>query len=172
MNILLGVSGSIALYRACELVRSLTKKNHLVRVIMTRTAEKWISPTLFASLSGQTVYTNRSYQSMPHIDVRKGSDIFLIAPATAHLIAKAACGLADDVLSTTMLAFENNIHLAPAMNPHMYNHPIVQKNIATLKEIGYHILEPISGEAVCGDSGEGKMMLVDDIMQHIQKLTQ
>ena len=145
MTILLGVSGSIALYRSCELVRCLIKNGYSVRVVMTRTAERWISPTLFGALSNEIVYTNRSYQSMPHIDIRKDCDLFLIAPATAHLIAKAACGMADDILSTTLLSFSGEVWFAPAMNPGMYNHVIVQKNIFTLKKSGYKILEPISG---------------------------
>ena len=169
MNILLGVSGSIALYRACDLVRSLKAKGHSVQVVMSRTAEKWISPVLFSNLSGEAVCTNKSQQGMPHIDLRDGKDLFLIAPATANLIAKAACGLANDILSTTMLSFPGEIWLAPAMNPHMYAHTIVQKNLAVLKEIGYRILEPTSGEAVCGDVGEGKMMPVDDIVRLCQQ---
>ena len=169
MNILIGVSASIAIYKSCELVRMLKKEGHSVQVVMTQTAESWISPTIFAALSDNEVHTNHTYRSMPHIDIRKGLDLFLIAPATANLIAKAAHGIANDILTTTLLSFTGEKWFAPAMNPGMYSHEIVQRNIAILREIGYSILEPVSGEAVCGDIGEGKMMKIEDIFELVQR---
>ena len=169
MNILLGVSASIAIYRSCELVRLAKKAGYSVRVVMTRMAESWISPTIFSALSENQVYTNHDYQSMPHIDIRKDLDLFLVAPATANVIAKAAHGIADDILTATLLSFTGERWFAPAMNPNMYSHQLVQKNIAILREVGYSILEPISGEAVCGDLGEGKMMGIEDIFARIRK---
>ena len=147
----------------------LKKEGHSVWVVMTRTAERWISPTIFAALSDNKVYTNRAYQSMPHIDIRKDLDLFLIVPATANVIAKAAHGIADDVLTTTLLSFTGEKWFAPAMNPDMYSHKAVQKNIVILRETGCSILDPASGEAVCGDIGEGKMMKIEDIFELIRK---
>ncbi len=172
MNILIGISGSIAIYRTCELVRMLTKEGHHVRVAMTRTAAKWVSPTIFAALSGDEVYTDNMSQKMPHIDIRKDLHLFLISPATANIIAKAANGISDNILTSTLLSFHGPRWIAPAMNPYMYSHPAVQKNISILKEFGYRILDPDNGEAVCGDIGEGKMMPIEEILKQVRNLNQ
>ncbi|HRP68692.1 MAG TPA: flavoprotein [Turneriella sp.] len=185
MNIILGVSASVALYKACDLTRELTKAGHHVHIAMTRTAASWINPILFEALSGNAVYTddsqgtyaatvscterNRDRQisassGMAHIDIRKDADVMLVAPATADLIARAAAGRGDDIVAATLLSFSGPRYIAPAMNPFMYAHPATQKNLQTLKEYGYRILDSANGEAVCGDVGQGKMMAVADII--------
>ena len=170
MNILIGVSASIAIYRSCELVRELAKKGHKVRVVMTRNAQTWVSPVLFAALSENEVYTESLNQgsAMPHIDIRKDLDLFLVAPATAHLVARAALGMADDILCATLLSFDGPRWFAPSMNPYMYAHPATRQNLEKLKSYGYHILDPQNGEAVCGDEGEGKMMGIPQILAEIE----
>lgn len=164
MTIIVGVSASVAIYRACDLVRELTKAGHVVRVIMSRTAASWINPILFEALSGNSVITDETASGMAHIEVRKGADLLLIAPATADLIARAAQGRADDILTATLLAYDGPRWLAPAMNPSMYAHPATQAALATCRSYGYRILDAAEGEAVCGDVGQGKMMAVNDIL--------
>lgn len=173
MNILIGVSASIAIYRSLDLVRNLTKKGHSVKVTMTRTAEKWINPVLFSALSENPVYTEsqNAESAMPHIDVRENLDIYLIAPATSDLIARAAVGRADDIVTATLLSYEGPRMIAPSMNPFMYRHPATQKNLNILKEYGYHIISPLEGEAVCGDVGEGKMASIDQLILEIKKFS-
>ena len=168
MNILLGVSGSIALYRSLELARLFVKKNHNVTVAMTPTAATWISPLMFSAITNNTVYTDSAKQEMAHIYLREKLDVFIIAPATANVIAKAACGIADNIVTATLLAYHGPRWIAPAMNPFMYSHPIVKKNIQILEEINYHIFQPTSGEAICGDVGEGKMTPIEDIVLHLE----
>ncbi|MBV6494688.1 MAG: Coenzyme A biosynthesis bifunctional protein CoaBC [Turneriella sp.] len=184
MKIILGVSASIALYRACDIVRELTKAGHSVRVAMTRTAQSWINPVLFEALSGNEVYTDanegsrfghnqdtsRTSHGMAHIEIREGADLMLVAPATADLVARAAQGMANCIVTATLLSFGGPRFIAPAMNPFMYSHPATQKNLKTLAEFGYHILDAASGEAVCGDAGQGKMMAVKDIIAAITNL--
>ncbi len=169
-NILLGVSASIAIYRSCDLTRELTKLGYTVRVVMTRTAAQWIHPLIFEALSGQKVITEGSSDlSMPHIDLRSGIDLYLIVPATADIIARAAVGRADDIVTATLLSYPGPRWLAPAMNPYMYSHPATQKNLQILRGYGYRILDPVEGTAVCGDEGQGKMMAVTDIIRAIQE---
>ena len=171
MKILIGISGSIAIYKSCELIRELNKMGHSIFVGMTKTATEWINPLIFETLSGNLVYTNNYNQnltsSMSHIDIRDSLDLIVIAPATANIIAKAANGIADDFLTTTLLTFAGERWFAPAMNPNMWTHPAVQKNIKQLKEYGYKIIQPATGEAICGDIGQGKMaeikMIIDEI---------
>lgn len=167
MTIILGVSASIAIYKACDLTRELTKAGHQVRVIMTRTAAQWINPILFEALSNHPVLTDNPGQhgaGMAHINVRTGADLMLVAPASADLIARAAQGRADDILAATLLAFEGPRWFAPAMNPAMYAHPATQNSLQALRSYGYRILDAANGEAVCGDVGQGKMMSVADII--------
>lgn len=167
MKIILGVSASVAIYKACDIVRELTKSGHDVRVIMTRTAASWINPVLFEALSECAVITDATATGMEHIKVREGADLMLVAPASADLIARAAQGRADDILAATLLAYEGPRYLAPAMNPNMYAHPATQANLARLKEFGYRVLDSANGEAVCGDVGQGKMMAVADILRAV-----
>lgn len=164
MTIILGISASVAIYKACDIVRELTKAGHSVRVAMTRSASNWINPVLFEALSSNEVITDDTASGMAHIDIRTGADLMLIAPATADLIARAAQGRADDIVTATLLAYDGPRYIAPAMNPYMYAHPATQANLKTLKSFGYQILDSANGEAVCGDVGQGKMMAVADIL--------
>lgn len=172
-KILVGVTASIALYKACDLVRNLTKLGYDVQVVMTHNASQWIAPLVFETLSGNNVITpqdanDSSDLAMPHIDLRNELDLFLIAPATADCIARAALGRADDPLCATLLSYEGTKMFAPAMNPFMYKHPATQKNLQILQSYGYKILSPANGAAVCGDIGEGKMMAVEDIIEQVE----
>lgn len=169
MTVLIGVTASVAMYRTCDIVRGLTKKGHDVRVAMTRTAEQWISPVLFSALSGNDVYSDNINEKsgMPHIDIRKDLDVYLVAPATADVIARAATGRADDIVTATLLSFNGPRVFAPSMNPYMYSHPATQKNMAELKKFGYLFIDPANGDAVCGDSGDGKMAPVEEIIDFI-----
>jgi len=171
MNILIGVSASIAIYKSCDLVRELTKKGHNVKVAMTRTAESWISPVIFQALSNNKVYTSSQNidEAMPHIEIRENLDLMIVAPATANLMARAANGMADDIITATLLSFDGEKWIAPSMNPYMFAHPATQKNMKILSEYGYKILDSKDGAAVCGDKGKGKMMSIEDIIKLIQK---
>ncbi len=167
MKIILGVSASVAIYKACDICRELTKAGHDVHVVMTRTAAQWINPVLFEALSNNPVITDATASGMAHIDIRTGADLMLVAPASADLIARAAQGRADDILAATLLAYTGPRYLTPAMNPSMYAHLATQKNLETCKSYGYHILDSANGEAVCGDVGQGKMMTVSDVLTAI-----
>lgn len=167
MKVIFGVSASIAIYKACDLVRELTKAGHDVHVVMTRTAVSWINPIIFEALSENDVITDESATGMEHIRIREGADLMLVAPASADLIARAAQGRADDILAATLLAYDGPRFVAPAMNPNMYSHPATRANLARLKEYGYKVLDSANGEAVCGDVGQGKMMAVVDILRAV-----
>ena len=160
-NIVLGVSGGIAAYKACELTSRLKKLNANVDVIMTKSAAEFVTPLTFQSLSLNQVVTDMfdkpKYWEIEHISLAKKADIFVIAPATANVIGKLANGIADDMLTTTAMATRAIKLIAPAMNTNMYENPVVQKNIQNLKEMGYHFIEPGEGRLACGDVGKGKM---------------
>ncbi len=165
MKILLGVSSSIALYKALDLVSLLRKKGHEIRVIMTQNATKMVSPILFHSLSAYPVAYNEFAEKdyIPHISLSDWADILAIVPATANIIGKMAGGIGDDLLSTTYLAFNKPVVIAPAMNVKMFAHPIVQQNIQSLKKRGHVIIEPDIGMLACGYQGKGRLALVEDI---------
>ncbi|MDH5717690.1 MAG: phosphopantothenoylcysteine decarboxylase [Spirochaetia bacterium] len=171
MNILLGVSASVAIYKACDLVRNLSKLGHNVCVVLTKEAAKLISPVLFSSLSGKKTYVNfeDAENGMAHIECRNNIDLFLIAPATADLLSRLACGRADDVLTAAFLSYEGKKWIAPSMNPNMFKNPATQKNLLTLKEYGCKILSSADGESVCGETGEGKMMSIEEIIAEVEK---
>jgi len=158
-NILLGVAASIAAYKACDLVSDLKKKNYSVTVVMTKDAHHFVTPLSLQSLSGNEVVVD--FFSVPgrakpvHIELAKKSDVILVAPATADIIAKLACGLADDVLTCTVLASEVPLVIVPAMNEKMYFNKITQENVARLKKHGAIFVEPIKGHLVCMDEGVG-----------------
>ena len=160
-NIVLGVSGGIAVYKACELVSRLMKLNAGVHVIMTGSAAKFVAPLTFQSLSLNQVvvdmFESPNYWGIEHISLAKLADVLVIAPATANIIGKLAAGIADDMLSTTVMATKAQVIIAPAMNTNMYENPVVQKNIQRLKELGYIFVEPDEGRLACGDVGKGKL---------------
>jgi phosphopantothenoylcysteine decarboxylase/phosphopantothenate--cysteine ligase len=161
-RILLGVSGGIAAYKSCELVRRLRDLDAQVRVVMTERATHFVSPTTFQALSGQTVrvslWDEQAEAAMGHIELARWAERILIAPASADLLARLAHGLADDLLTTLCLASAAPLYLAPAMNQQMWAHPAVQANIETLRQRGAHLLGPAAGEQACGDIGSGRML--------------
>ena len=178
-TVLLGVTGSIAAYKAADLASRLMKQHAQVHVIMTENAAKFISPITFETLTNRKCITDtfdRDYPSdhpveVEHIALAKKADLVIVAPATANIIAKMAYGIADDMLSTTLLACTCPVLVSPAMNTKMYEHPATQANLAVLRQRGVKIIEPSSGLLACGDEGKGKLpepaVLVDHILAEI-----
>lgn len=160
-TIVIGVTGGIAAYKALDIISSLKKKNIEIHVIMTKSATEFVSPLSFQALSQNMVIVDmfeepRSWE-IQHISLAKKADLMLIVPATANIIGKVANGIADDMLSTTIMAAKAPVIFAPAMNTNMYNNPIVQDNIKKLKDFGYIFINPSKGRLACGDEGEGKL---------------
>ena len=158
-NIVIGVTGSIAAFKVAGWVSTLAKAEARVTVIMTDSAMRFVSPLTFTSLSGEKVYTDMFADGpdMSHIRLATEADLFIIAPATAHTIAKLAHGLSDNLLTTTVLATRAKVIVCPAMNGRMYSHPATQLNIATLKELNYQVIDPASGMMACKDEGQGRL---------------
>jgi phosphopantothenoylcysteine decarboxylase / phosphopantothenate---cysteine ligase len=167
----IGVSGGIAVYKALDVVSALRKKDIDVRVIMTESATKFVTPLPFQSLSQNMVVTDMFAEpkafEIQHISLAKKADVFLVAPATANIIGKVANGIADDMLSTTIMATRAKVIFAPAMNTNMYENPIVKENIEKLKKLGYEFIEPASGVLACGDEGKGKLADVNTIIEKV-----
>ena len=172
-NIVLGVTASIAIYKACEIVRSLVQNKIAVNVVMTENAIKLISPQVFASLSGTRVYidefTDPNNWDIEHIALSKKAGLVLIAPATANIIGKIANGIADDLLSTTTMASRAPVLIAPAMNDNMYKNRIVNANIQKLKSMGYKFIGPDRGKLACGDMGIGHLAEVKAIVKEVKQ---
>ena len=171
-NILLGVTGSIAAYKAAELCSRLVQLGSNVRVIMTRNATNFINPTTFETLTHSTVVVDmfeRNLNKTPyHIELTDWAQCFAIVPATANILAKASCGIADDALSTAILCFNKEIIFAPAMNPKMWESPAVQNNCKTLRSLGHIIIEPEEGPLACGAKAKGRLPSLDTILTVIQ----
>lgn len=167
MNVVLGVTGGIAAYKAADLVSRLKKRSISCNVIMTKHAAEFVSPLTFESLSGNPVavgmFDPKSHWEIEHISLAKKADLFVVAPATANFIGKFACGIADDMLTTTVMATRAPVIVAPAMNTVMYESAAVQRNIGLLKERGVKFVEPAEGLLACGDVGRGKLAAVDEI---------
>lgn len=159
-NIILGVTGGIAAYKSVQIASSLSKLNYNVYTIMTESATKFVSPLTFHSITHLPVesklFTSTSNE-VKHIELADKADLFLIAPATANFIAKAAAGIADDLLTTTLLAVQAPVMLAPSMNVHMFENPAVQKNMRSLEELGHEIITPEAGYLACGYTGKGRL---------------
>jgi phosphopantothenoylcysteine decarboxylase/phosphopantothenate--cysteine ligase len=175
-NIVIGVAGGIAAYKSADLVSRLKKLNANVYVVMTAHAKSFISPLTFQSLSQNYVVEDmfeapRTWD-VEHIALAKRADLFVIAPATANILAKMASGIADDFLSTTLLATRAPVVAAPAMNTQMYCHPVTQRNIETLKALGVQFVAPGSGRLACGDEGLGKMAEPQEIVNEIIRILQ
>lgn len=171
-NIILGVCGSIAAYKAGDIIRRLRDNNCSVTVIMTKEATRFITPLTFASLSGNNVYSDMfdgDAWRMAHIELAKDVDAVLIAPATANVIAKLAHGFADDLLSTFVITTKAPVFIAPAMNDDMYANVIVKENCATLKKRGIKFIEPVNGKLACGVIGVGHLADVEDIVKIVLK---
>lgn len=169
-EIIIAVSGGIAAYKTCDLVRNLTKSGYPVRVIMTQNATQFIHKNTFEALTNKPVLIDEYESIMAHIEIKNLAKLFVIAPATANIIGKMANGIADDLVSSTYLACTVPVIIAPAMNPGMYANKAVQRNIKQLKEDGVIVLEPIEGVVVCGDEGKGKMVEVELIQKKIIEL--
>jgi phosphopantothenoylcysteine decarboxylase/phosphopantothenate--cysteine ligase len=169
MNIVLGVSGGIAAYKAPELVRRLQDAGAVVRVILTPNAARFVSPLSLAAVSNHGVISDPWGDSdrggVDHIELARWAELLLIAPATANVLAKLAAGIADDALTTYALAHRAEVLVAPAMNTFMLGHPTVQQNIATLRGRGVGIIEPVNGLLACGDEGAGKMPDVPELVK-------
>jgi phosphopantothenoylcysteine decarboxylase / phosphopantothenate---cysteine ligase len=160
-NILLCVSGGIAVYKAAALTSKLKQAGAHVKIVMTDSAQKFVAPVTFQALSGEPVYTDTFDEKDPskiaHIDIADWADLVIVAPATANMIAKMANGIADDMMSTVLLAGTAPRWVVPAMNVNMYAHPAVQRNMETLKLFGYRFIEPGEGYLACGYTGKGRM---------------
>lgn len=171
-NIVLGVTGGIAAYKAAEIVRLLVKEGATVRVLMTRNAQEFITPLTLQTLSGNPVSTETfsltQESEIGHIRLADTADLLLVAPATANVIGKLACGIADDLLTTVLLATTAPVLLAPAMNVHMYAHPIVQENMRKLASLGYGLIEPAEGFLACGYEGKGRLAAPEDIVEEVR----
>lgn len=161
-EILLGVCGGIAAYKACDWTRALRREGAAVTVVMTEAATRFVAPLTFAALSGRRVCTSmfaaEEAEQIPHISLARQADAVLIAPATAQTIARLAHGLADDLLSTLVLATTAKVVICPAMNSQMYRHPATQANLAKLREYGYTVVEPACGTMACGEEGPGRLV--------------
>ena len=172
-NIILGVTGGIAVYKAADLCSKLVSEGFDVRVVMTPNALRLISSQIFLTLSKNRVLTDLfdEYQPRPeHVDWAEWADLLVVAPATANFIGKFASGIADDALSTTALTFRGPVLLAPAMNENMWNSPVVQDNLAKLaQKLGVRTVGPDTGHLACGTSGKGRMAEPADILEAIQK---
>lgn len=171
-KIVLGVTGGIAAYKAVELTSRLRKAGAEVYVIMTRAAQDFVTELTFREISGQAVVTSMwdkvPTHNVEHIALANLADLLLVAPATANFLAKAAAGLADDMLTTTLLATKAPVFLAPAMNTNMYENPVTQKNLRELAARGFHIIEPASGHLACGVTGKGRLPEPVDIARQVE----
>ncbi len=171
-KILLGITGGIAAYKTPELIRLLVKKGIAVQVVMTRTAEQFVTPVTLRSVSGERVLTadwNNQEDPFDHLNRTRGLAAALIAPATANFLGKLAHGVADDLLLTSVLALECPLFVAPSMNPRMYANPAVQDNIRILEGRGVHIIRPDEGEMACGDSGAGRLPSIGHLATVIEE---
>jgi phosphopantothenoylcysteine decarboxylase/phosphopantothenate--cysteine ligase len=174
-NVVLGVCGGIAAYKSVELLRLLKKQGAGVKVLMTQNAMAFVGPLTFEALSGQSVCTSlfaeNNDEAIRHIDWAREADAVIIAPATANMIGKLANGIADDALSTLILAVTSPVCVCPSMNTHMYESPPVQRNLEILRRDGYYVLEPGAGELACGTTGPGRLpdpeVILDRLVGHL-----
>ena len=170
-HILLAVTGGVAAYKSAELTRLLVKAGATVQVVLTEAASRFVGEATFQALSGRPVFTDlwdaRAPNAMAHIELARAADLIVVAPATAHTMARAAQGLADDLLSTLLLAAGKPVLYAPAMNREMWLHPAMQRNVATLRGDGALICGPAAGEQACGEVGEGRLVEPCDLLQDI-----
>ena len=173
-KITLGITGGIAAYKAADIANILTKERADVKVIMTKHATEFITPLTLQLLSKNKVITDMFEEDnskiVNHIYFAQEADILVIAPATANILGKVANGIADDILSSTIIASTKPVLFAPAMNEHMYLNPIVQNNIKKLKEYGYYFIEPQTGHLACGTKGVGKLAKTKDIVDKIKEI--
>lgn len=173
-GILLGVTGSIAAYKAAEIVRLLTKRGAGVHVVMTESAREFITPLTMRTLSGHPVHTDMFAPDVPwelaHLSLSDRADLMLVAPASADFIGRVASGLANDLLTATLMATTKPVVIAPAMNVNMYANPIVQANVRRLSDVGYHFCGPVEGPLAEGISGLGRMEEPENIVTFVESL--
>jgi phosphopantothenoylcysteine decarboxylase/phosphopantothenate--cysteine ligase len=177
MNILLGITGGVAAYKAAELARLLANRGHRVRTVLTEAGSRFITPLTLTSLTGEPCYGAnpdqgewRANPNIEHIELARWADLVAVVPATANILGKAANGLASDLLSTVLLATRAQVLWAPAMNTGMWEHPAVQANLARLRSFGHAVVEPGAGTLACGEEGAGKLADVEAIAETIQCL--
>ena len=172
-TVLLGVTGSIAAYKIASLASALKKLHADVHVLMTQNATNFINPITFESLTGNNCLVDtfdRNFQfQVEHVSIAKKADVVMIAPASANVIGKLAHGIADDMLTTTVMACKCKKYISPAMNTNMFENPIVQDNLKTLEHYGYEVIQPASGYLACGDTGAGKMPEPETLLAYIEK---
>lgn len=172
-NIILGVTASIAIYKACEIVRRLKEEGFSITVVMTPESEEFMKPIVFQSLSANKVYSGLfdvpELFEIEHVSLAEKADLVLIAPATANIIAKIAHGICDDLLTCVCCATEAPVLICPAMNERMYKNKITQANIAKLKSLGYKFVEPRRGRLACGKIGMGCLAEVETIVREVKK---
>ena len=175
MKILLGVTGGIAAYKACELARMLVKRGHSVRCCLTEAGSRFITPLTLATLTGEPCFgANPDYHEwrpnprVEHVDLARWADVVAVVPATADILGKTAGGLADDLLSTLLLAATGRVVWAPAMDRAMWAHPAVQANLRTLRGFGHLVVDPAEGLLACGEEGAGKLAELDEILEVIE----
>ena len=173
-KIILGVTGGIAVYKSCEIVRKLISLNAEVIVIMTQSAQKFVTPLTFETLSGKEVVTEmfpeNKFVATHHISLAQWADLILIAPATANLIGKIRAGISDDILTTVIISARSPIVIAPAMNVKMYENTVVQENIAHLKQLGYKFIDPDVGDLACREEGQGRLAEPEKIVEYVVKM--
>lgn len=171
-EILLAVTGGIAAYKAAALASRLVQAGYGVSAMMTRAAAELLGPPTLAALTGRPVELSLTQEEnpIPHIAAARRAKMMVVAPATANILAKAACGLADDLVSATLLAFPGPILMAPAMNTVMWNKPATARSIRCLTEDGVHFVGPASGHLGCGDTGAGRMAEPEEIFAAIERL--
>ncbi|HTN61118.1 MAG TPA: bifunctional phosphopantothenoylcysteine decarboxylase/phosphopantothenate--cysteine ligase CoaBC, partial [Devosia sp.] len=170
-NILIAVTGSISAYKIADVVSALVKQGHQVQCIMTESAKQFVTPLVLETLSGRAVKSalfGPDISGTEHIDLARWADIFVVAPATANVLARLALGLADDLVTTVALATTAPLLLAPAMNTVMWEHPATQQHLQTLQQRGAHVVNPAAGTLACGEVGVGKLAPVETIIASIQ----
>ncbi|MDO4574865.1 MAG: flavoprotein [Planctomycetia bacterium] len=175
MELLIGVTAGIAAYKTAALVSRLVRQGHGVSVIMTPEATHLVGPRTFQALTGRPVLVEMFAEGaspIPHIEQARKADLLCVAPATANILGKAANGIADDLLSTTLLAFDGPVLFAPAMNGVMWKNPAVQRNVAQLQNDGYHFVGPVDGPLACGESMPGRMAEPETLASTIEALLQ
>lgn len=170
-NVVIGITGGIACYKVCDIISRLVKEDINVDVIMTKNATQFITPLTVETLSKNKVivgmFDESDYTEVTHIKLAKKADLLVVVPATANIIGKVANGIADDMLSTTIVATKSKVVFAPAMNNQMYENKIIQDNIKKLKKYGYEFIEPVLGNLACGDKGVGKLASKETIIEKI-----
>ncbi|MCI8547819.1 MAG: bifunctional phosphopantothenoylcysteine decarboxylase/phosphopantothenate--cysteine ligase CoaBC [Bacilli bacterium] len=174
LNIVIGITGGIASYKACGIVNFLKKEGANINIIMTKNACEFITPLTLETLSGNKVikdmFERPDYIEVKHISIAQKADVFLIIPATANIIGKIANGIADDMLTTTIMATTSPVIFVPAMNNKMYENKIVQNNIEKLKQYGYKIIEPSIGSLACGYEAKGHLPKKEEIIEYVKIL--